>query len=196
MPLLSPERHVVASRGQPQMLYIQKTATRFRVGKNAGFGAAEDLVAVPGDEMVSLIADNAGKDPESKAEESPASAEPLKGEKDCVGARQQVLIRQFVIQHDVDRVEIAGIPSMAIKDAGGKSALQRGKTKAVLRVALQDELDEAVAEAADAVVEEDGEHDRHGRRRFHTITLDANSTAGHAAQTDPERAVRRGSNRV
>jgi hypothetical protein len=166
------------------MLHVQKTATRFRVGKNAGFGAAEDLVAVPGDEMVSPIADNEGKDPEGKAEEAPASAELLKGIENRIGARQQVLIRQFVVQHDVDGIEVAGIASVAIKDAGGKSALQRSKAKAVLRVALKDELDKAVAEAADAVVEEDGEHDRRGRSRLQTITPAAKSGPRHAVRKE------------
>jgi len=41
------------------------------------------------------------------------------------------------------------------QNPGGQRTLQRRETENCIRVAAQNELDEAVAEAADAVVEED-----------------------------------------
>jgi len=47
---------------------------------------------------------------------------------------------------------------VAGEDAGGERALQRCETEDAMAVAAKDELDEAVAESADAVVEEDVRH--------------------------------------
>jgi len=60
-----------------------------------------------------------------------------------------------VIDDHVDRVEIGGINAVAGEDAGGEGALQRGKTEGGIAIAAEDESDEAVAESADAVVDED-----------------------------------------
>lgn len=65
-----------------------------------------------------------------------------------------------MIDYDVDCVEIGGTGAVAGEDGSGKRALQRGEAEDGVAIAAEDELDKAVAECADAVVEEDGV--RHG----------------------------------
>lgn len=54
---------------------------------------------------------------------------------------------------------------MLLENAGREVSLQSGKTETIVRIMSQNELDEAVAEAADAVVE----NDRIGARREHNF---------------------------
>ncbi len=61
-----------------------------------------------------------------------------------------------MVKDDVDRIEIVVADAVAGENARGESALQGCETEKVIAVAAEDELDEAVAESADAVVEEDG----------------------------------------
>ena len=62
---------------------------------------------------------------------------------------------QVRVDDDVERVKIAGIDAVAGEDAGGESALQRGKAKYRVAIAAESELDEVVAESTDSVVEKD-----------------------------------------
>jgi hypothetical protein len=61
-----------------------------------------------------------------------------------------------MVDDDVDRIERVGAGAVLGEDAGSESALQRGETEDGVAVAAKDELDEAVAESADAVVKQDG----------------------------------------
>jgi len=67
-----------------------------------------------------------------------------------------MFIREFVVEDYVDRVQVGGAGVVAGQDAGSESALQWGEVEDRVTVAAEDELDEAVAESADSVVEEDG----------------------------------------
>ena len=90
-----------------------------RAGKDAGFGAAEDTVAVAGDEAVSPVAEGLGQELEEKSEELPEAAELMQDEDDRVGAREEMFAGEFVIHDDVDGVEILGISAATGQDAGG-----------------------------------------------------------------------------
>ena len=61
-----------------------------------------------------------------------------------------------VVEDHIDRVEIGGARVVAAQNASRKRALQRGELEDGVMVLPQDELGEAVAESADAVVEKDG----------------------------------------
>jgi len=67
-----------------------------------------------------------------------------------------MFVGEFVIDDDVDCVEITGAGGVAGEDGCGESALQRGETEEGIAVTAENDLDEAVAESADAVVEKDG----------------------------------------
>ena len=75
-----------------------------------------------------------------------------------VGAGEQRFVGEFMVEDDIDRIEVGGVGAVAGEDAGGEWALQRGETEYGIVIAAENELDEAVAESADAVVEEDGVH--------------------------------------
>ena len=73
-----------------------------------------------------------------------------------------------MVEDHVDRIQIGGVDGVADEDAGGGIALQRGETEDGIAIAAEDELDEAVAESADVVVEEDGVG--HGWVTWKTLT--------------------------
>ena len=60
------------------------------------------------------------------------------------------------MEGDVDRIQIVGVGIVAGEYGGGETALERCKTEDGVVVAAENELNETVAESADAVVEEDG----------------------------------------
>lgn len=87
---------------------------------------------------------------------APRAFELAQGEEDGVRAGEEAFAREFVVQDDVDGVEVTGIRAVTGEGAGGERALQRGETENGVGIMAESELDEAVAESADAVVEEDG----------------------------------------
>lgn len=119
-----------------------------------------------GDGVVSGVEEEFGQELQKGYGGGPRSAEVLKDEEGCVGAGEHefVCVFRFWIDDDVDGIEIAGIEVVAGEDAGGEWALQRCETEDGMAVAAKDELNEAVAESADAVVEEDVRHVTGARR--------------------------------
>jgi hypothetical protein len=55
----------------------------------------------------------------------------------------------------VDGVQIFWVNSMSLKHTGSEVALQRSKLQSVLFVTLEKELDQAIAESTDSVVQHD-----------------------------------------
>jgi hypothetical protein len=118
-----------------------------------------------GDSVVSGVEEELGKESEYECGSVPRAAELGKHEESGGGAGEQEFVCLFVcvsvwtmgvrIDDDVDRIQMAGVKVVTGEDAGGKGALQRCETESGIAVAAKDELDEAVAESADAVVEED-----------------------------------------
>jgi hypothetical protein len=72
------------------------------------------------------------------------------------GAGEQLFVGKFVVEDDVNGIEVAGVGAVAGEDACGERALQGGETEDGMAIAAENELDEAVAQSADSVVEEDG----------------------------------------
>ena len=97
---------------------------------------------------------------EEEAQELPDSAEFFQDKDDGIGAREETFVGKFVIDDDVDSVEVLGICAVAGQDAGSERALQRCETKDSVGITADNELVQPVAESADAVVENDGV--RHG----------------------------------
>ena len=97
---------------------------------------------------------------EEDDEDLPDSTESFQDEDDSVRAREKMFVGKFVIGDNVDGVEVVGISPVTRKDAGREGALQRCETKDGVGIPAEDELVEAVAESADAVVEND--RVRHG----------------------------------
>ena len=131
-------------------------------GQRASVGAAEDAIAMAGDSVVSGVEEELGKESEHECGGVPRAAELGKHEERCGGAGEQEFVCLSVwtmgvrIDDDIDRIQMAGVKVVTGEDAGGEGALQRCETEDGIAVAANDELDEAVAESADAVVEEDG----------------------------------------
>ena len=72
---------------------------------------------------------------------------------------------EFMIFDNVDGVKAGSTDSVTGEDAGSERALQPGKAESCVAVMTKNELDESVAESADAVVEENWwRHRTHGCR--------------------------------
>jgi len=136
-------------------LYIQEAGAGGFGWDGTGIVAAEDAVAGAGYEAVGPVAEGA-RDGSDDCGEAPEAAELVKDKNDSVGAGQQALVSEIGVHNDVDGIEVGGIRAVAGQDAGRQRALQRGEAEDGVRIAAEDELDKAVAESADAVVEEDG----------------------------------------
>jgi hypothetical protein len=67
-----------------------------------------------------------------------------------------LLVRLLGVGYNVERVETRGAGSVAGEKLDGERALERSEAEEVVVVMAEGELDEAVAEPADAVVEQDG----------------------------------------
>src|SRR5260370_3893320 len=61
-----------------------------------------------------------------------------------------------MIQHQIDRIQRVWIQTVALKYIPSEVTLERGEAELIVSVALQDELNESVAQSADAVIENDG----------------------------------------
>ena len=125
-------------------------------GQCAGFGADEEPEPPPGDGVVGAIAEQFGQELHEESESAPESSKLLQDEDGRSGAGEQRFVGQFMVEHDVDGVEVGGAGAVPEKDAGSEGALQRGETEDRFAIAAEDKLDETVAQSADAVVEKDG----------------------------------------
>jgi len=124
----------------------------------ADVGASENAVAMAGDSVVGKVSQESGNHGQGSCQRAPWDCKLAKYIKHSGGAREQILAGKFGVEDEVDRVKVGRLNAVAGQNAGCDGTLQRGETKDAIAVAAQDELDEAVAESADAVVEEDGMH--------------------------------------
>jgi hypothetical protein len=113
---------------------------------------------VAGDGVVDGVADRFRQELEQKGDSATARANLLEYKQDGIGAGEEKFRRHLRIRVDdeIDGVEIARIEVVAGEKAGGQSALQGSEAELALVITTEDELDEAIAQAADAVVKEDG----------------------------------------
>jgi hypothetical protein len=79
----------------------------------------------------------------------------LEDKHDSIRPRQQLLVRQFVIHHDVNSIEIPSIRAMHHQNSLSEATLQRRESKNACRIPPQDELHQTVAQPANAVIEQD-----------------------------------------
>jgi hypothetical protein len=148
-------------------LEVEEAAAILSARQFAALELAEDVVAAAGGGTVGTVADEFRWELEQKREQTPACAELLEHEQDGIGAREHELWRpvRIAVEDNIQCVEVGGTDVVAGKDAGGKSALQRCEAEGAVRIATENELDEAMAEAADTVVENDGVGHECGRHR-------------------------------
>ena len=85
--------------------------------------------------------------------EGPRASQVFQDELDRFGAVENSFIGLLVMQDDVYGIEIAG-HRVTRQDFSGQSTLQGSEAEDVTLVSLQDELNQPVAKAADAVVED------------------------------------------
>ncbi len=64
--------------------------------------------------------------------------------------------RLSVVEYQINGVQQIRIQPMTFEDSSREVALQGGEAKSVPVIALEDQLDKAVAQCANAVVEDDG----------------------------------------
>jgi hypothetical protein len=126
--------------------------------QHAALELAEDTVTPAGDSIVGTVADEFRQELEQERDGTPECAELLEDEQHGSGAREQEFWRpvRITVDDNINCVEVGGTNVVTGKDAGREPALQRSEAEDAVRIATENELDEAVAEAADAVVEKDG----------------------------------------
>ncbi|HWX92861.1 MAG TPA: hypothetical protein VNY29_09535 [Terriglobales bacterium] len=135
---------------------VEESVALAGIGPGAGVELAEDLVAIAGNDLVQDIANHPRQ---CFPEETTNAAGPSEFAQDVghgIGAREESFLGLLVVRDDVERVEIDSVGSMTSENLSGERALQRGEAEEILAIMLEGELDEAVAESAKAVVEEDG----------------------------------------
>src|ERR1700719_3299679 len=135
------------------LVAVEKAAAILLAGHGADFGAAENCVAVAGYDIVGGITQEPGHRLQNECSGTTRAWELFQGEEDGIGAGEQMFVGEFVVDDDVNCVEIDGAGGVAGEDGCGESALQRGEDG--VAVTAENELDEAVAESADAVIEKD-----------------------------------------
>jgi hypothetical protein len=124
--------------------------------QHTGFEAAEEAVAVASYGVVGRVAEKFWDQLQQGCNWGPRACELLQDEEDGVGAGEEEFVGKSIVEDNIDRVEVAGVGPVAGEDAGDESALQRGETEERIAIAAENELDQAIAESANAVVEEDG----------------------------------------
>ena len=135
---------------------VEEAGAGFLGGKRAGVITAEETVAIPGDEAVSPIAEGTRHKSQSECCGGPGSGELLEDEDGRVGTVNEGFAGFVVVGDHIDGVEVVSVRAVAAHDAGSEGTLQRGEAENIPAVVAQDELDQAVAQSADAVVEEGG----------------------------------------
>ena len=87
-------------------------------GQLVNIGASEDAVAVAGYDVVSRVAEEFGQELQQECG-GPPEAELLQNEEDGVGAGEQIFVGEFIVDDDVDGVQIAGVGAVADEDGRG-----------------------------------------------------------------------------
>src|ERR1700685_453031 len=151
----------------PCLLQIEKLTTIFLRRDRARIVLAEDAVTVSRDPIVAPISQPQRKQLQRRAQGTPSSAKFSQSHNRSVGARRNSLIGKRVVQHYVHGVEVVWGSVVPSQYLSRKIALQGGKAEAVVRIVFQKELNQPVAEAADAVVE----NDRIGAGGGHAVLL-------------------------
>lgn len=141
-------KHILHSRLQSYVdqasLEVEESGV-IPIRQCAEVGAAEDTVAVAGYGVVGRVAQNFWQELKDGCGGAPEASELLEDEEDGVGAGEQIFVGEFLVDDDVDRVQVGGVGAVAGEDADGDGALQRGETENGFAIAAENELDEAVA---------------------------------------------------
>ena len=126
------------------------------IGQWAGFVFTEYSVTVPSNQVVLPFADAARKNAEQIPPEPPHATQFRQHSSHPLIASKNKLGGCAIVEDNVESIQSVWVESMAFEDRARDSALQGSETKTIFAITLQDELDEAVAESADAVVEDNG----------------------------------------
>src|SRR6185369_4669178 len=107
---------------------IDEAGADVRSGYRALLGTAEPPVAIAREPVVAAVAQCAWQEA-GQREQPPAPAQPMQHSEKAVGFGQQALVRRIGTDHEIHRVEIARVTTVADQDTAGELALQRGKMK-------------------------------------------------------------------
>src|SRR5262249_27845721 len=113
-----------------------------------------EAVARARDDVVARVQDEEGED----AQDTGEAPRPAEGPEDVEGGArfdEDALAGGSGVDDDAHRVEVGGGLAVPLGHLRGVRALERREAESVARVALEDELHEAVAQSAHAVVEDD-----------------------------------------
>src|SRR5580658_488279 len=135
------------------LIQVEKLAAVFFRRDRARVVLPEGAVPIPCDQVVAPSSQRQGKHAQRSAQSSPTSAQFPQHRNGGVGPRRDPLFPQAAIDYHVHGVEVFGRCAMASQELGSKITLQGGETEAVLRIMLQHELNQPVAETADAIIE-------------------------------------------
>ena len=137
-------------------LLVEESVALAGIGQRADIELAEDLVAIAGNNLVQDVANHPRQYSPEETTNAPAPSEFAEDVGHGIGAGDESFLGLLVVRDDVERLEIDSIGSITTENLSGERALQRGEAEEILAIMLEGELDEAVAESAKAVVEEDG----------------------------------------
>lgn len=124
----------------------------FRFRQHAGIMFAKDPITIARDHPVHRVTQNSGQDA-TGSRQLPNTPESLDDVENCIRAHEHTLFRFAIVNHDVERIEVVRVRPMPLEQRLGKFALQRGKEKPIMNIALQNKLDQAIAKSANAIVE-------------------------------------------
>jgi hypothetical protein len=89
---------------------------------------------------------------EKECGEERRSSQLAENEDQSLGPGEQAFVRPFIVEHDIHRIPSDRIRAVASEDTGSKGALQGSETEDRFAITAENELNEAVAKSADAVV--------------------------------------------
>ena len=140
------------------MLHQKLLVDEFLPIRSTRYGAsvvfAENTIAVSGDEIVDPVAEELGKQTADFAD-APNTAEVPGGAQSSVGFGKCMFDGEAVIGDDGNGIKVGSVDSMLTEECVGEFALKWSIAKAIVAIMAEEELDETIAESADAVVEHD-----------------------------------------
>jgi hypothetical protein len=95
------------------LLLVEEAAVILITWEGADFGTAENAVAVAGYEVIGCVAEELGQDLHEGCGWTPEAFELLQDEDYGCGAGEQGFVGEFVVEHYVKRVQVAGVGAVA-----------------------------------------------------------------------------------
>ena len=124
-------------------------------GQGAEFGCAEEADAVAREPAIGCVAEWARDEAGEGGEDGPRASEDGEAAEDRVGAQGEMLLRRGEVRDQDGGVDLLHVEGVAGEDFGGEWLLLGREEQAAFGIVAQQPADGVLAEAADAVIEQD-----------------------------------------